>query len=274
VKKDFATANSLLEGMLDPKTGILHNAEIVADAQMCLGAVKLALHNGDEASGLFEKVIHAYPDYDPDPLTYPSDVLLSFANARIRVMKHDAEERATAEAQRRADLQRERAALQAHVHDLEAVATQETVVIEHSRLVALMPFGIGQFQNGRSALGWTFLLTEVGAIGATFAMFGVYRYNIDQYNAALANTVLSPHARNDLANEYSVRAQNVRTTELIFVAGIGALVIGGIVQAQLDFVPERRFTRSRTAAPQKKAAAWPLFAPLPSGGMAGVEGRF
>ena len=43
---------------------------------------------------------------------------------------------------------------------LEKLATTEVVVERHSRWLSLVPFGVGQFQNGQTAEGWLFLTAE------------------------------------------------------------------------------------------------------------------
>ena len=46
---------------------------------------------------------------------------------------------------------------------LEKMSSEETVTTVHSRWIALAPFGTGQFQNGKTTLGWVFF-----ALSATF----------------------------------------------------------------------------------------------------------
>jgi len=291
VKKDYVEANARFAAMLDPKTGTVRSPELLVEADMCWGAVKLAMSDKDAAAALFEKVLRADPQYQPDPLTYPNDVLYFFSDTKAKlraVLEQEAAARAAAEAKRRQEEAEEKARLRARVEELERLASQETVIFKNSRLTALLPFGIGQFANGNNGLGWTFLLSEGAATLATFVLFVPYRINVDRANAAMQQTQFSLKKRIDLANGYAAQAQDIRTADFILLAGLGALALGGILEAEIDFVPERTQTRPRKlpSEPTKPAPAktglrvWPSFAPLPGegggvGGAAiGLSGRF
>ena len=106
---------------------------------------------------------------------------------------------------------------------------------------------------------------------STFILFGPYRYNIDQYNAVLSNPQPIPlSVRISTANQYSVIAQDIRTADFILLGALSALAVTGIIEAQVNFVPERNFTRPR----KLPAMLVPTFSPLQNGGEIGVFGRF
>ncbi len=292
VKKDYVEANARFEAMLDPKTGSVRSPELVVEADMCWGAVKLAMSDKAAASALFEKVLRADPQYQPDPLTYPNDVLYFFSDTKARlraVLEQEAAARAAAEAKRRQEEAEEKARLRARVAQLEALASQETVTIKNSRLIAMLPFGIGQFANGKDTLGWAFLLSEGAATLTTFVLFFPYRFNVDHAAGALQQTQFPPQYRINLYDSYAARAEDIRTADFIILAGIGALALAGIIEAQVDFVGERTFVRTRSlpqvgpTAPKPAKTGlrvWPSLAPLPAenGGIAGaaavISGRF
>lgn len=274
VKKDYVEANARFEAMLDPKTGTLKTPELIRQAEFGWGAVKLALGDKTGAHTLWEKVIRdTQGNYQPDPLTYPTDVINDFIQEKSDLAETIRQqiERAAAEAaaQRKRDAE-ERARLQARVKELEKLTAEETVVVENSRLLALLPFGIGQFANHDKALGWFFLFTEGAAVLTTVVLFFPYRYNVDQANAVFSDGSLPPQYRIQLADQYAAVAQNVRTADFITLGALGALVVSGIVEAQIAYKPSFSYTRKR-----KAASLWPSLSPLPgAGAFVGVGGRF
>jgi len=277
VKKDYVEASARFEAMLDPKSGTLKTKELIHEATFCYGAVKFAEGKLDDAHALWKTVIlDTQGQYAPDPLQYPTTVLNDFINEKTtlnnEIRQQQARQLQEDEARRRREAEA-KAKLEQRVKDLERLASEETVVVRHSRITAALPFGIGQFQNGQTSLGWFFLLTESAAVLTTLVLFGPYRYNIDQYNAVLNDPQpLPPSERVNTANQYALVAQDIRTADFILLGGLGALAIAGVVQAELAFEPERSFTRPRKL-PQH-ASLLPSFTVLPSGAQIGVLGRF
>jgi len=273
VKKDYVEASARFEAMLDPASGTLKTKDLIIEAEFCFGAVKFAQNKPEDAHKLWEKVIRdTVGQYEPDPLTYPTNVLYDFINQRTQIREEIDRQQQSAqaiEAARRKKEAEEKAKLVARVHELETLASEETVIVQHSRQTALLPFGIGQFQNGQNTLGWLFLLTEGIAIAGTCALFFPYRYNIDQQTAALTGPG-TPEYRQNLANQYAAVAQDIRTADFIVLGALGAIAITGIIQAQLAFKPTVTYTRKRKLS----QSVWPSFAPLPSGASFGLHGSF
>jgi len=272
VKKDYVEADARFAAMLDPKTGTLTNPDLIQQAEFGWGAVKFALGDKVAAHGLWEKVIRqSTGQFQPDPLTYPTGVINDFiqekADLAATIAKQISEAAAEAAAQRKRDAE-ERARLQARVKELEKLASEETVVTRNSRLVALLPFGIGQLQNGEKGLGFLLLGTESVAVLATVVLFFPYRYYVDQANAA-SNMIGTARDRQTLHDEYAAIAQNIRTADLITLGALGAVAIAGIIEAEVAFKPA--FTSTRT----RKLAVWPSLSPLPgNGAFVGLGGRF
>ena len=275
IKKDYVEADARFRAMLDPKTGSVKTPALALEAEFGWGATKWAQDDKAAAHALWEKVIReSNGTYQADVLTYPADVINDFItektrlnNAIVEQLQADAE-RAAAQRKREAE---ERARLLARVKRLEALASEETVVTQNSRLIALLPFGVGQFQNRKTALGWFFLLTEEAALLTTVGLFVPYRYNVDQANAVWNDpTPLSLRYRTELYDQYAAVAQNLRTADLITLGALGVLAIVGIVQAEIDFKPS--FTSTR---PRQTATIWPNLSALPgSGAFVGLGGRF
>lgn len=247
--KDYLEADARFAAMLDPTNGSLHSKEAITQAQMYWGAVKLSLGKKGDASALFEKVILANPQYDPDPLSFPTAVLDAFTDTRAKLrdkLNQIAEEKARNDALERA---REAALAKrqgAYVVLLEQAASEEHIIIQNSRWVAMLPFGVGQFQNDKPVAGYVFLSVEAALVIGTGVTFGIYRYNIgNATDALLADASTTQADKIHLAKAYLDRASTVREVNLGLVAGLAVAAAIGIVEAQVNYVPTLVATRKR-----------------------------
>jgi len=253
----------------------LKTPDLVHDAQFYWGAVKLAQGDPAGAHALWERVIRdTNGQYSPDPLTFRTEVLNDYGKLKENLhdtIQHQLEVQAAEGAAQRERERKERERLQARVKELERLTAEETVETKNSRFVAMLPFGVGQFQNHSTGLGVFFLVTQSLAVALTVGFFIDYRYNVDQYNSILSDPApLTPHYRQLVANQYALIAQDLRTADLITIGVLGALVIGGIVEAQIDFKPSFETKRLR----KKSSFILPSFAPTAGGAQIGLQGRF
>jgi hypothetical protein len=224
----------------------------------------------------------------PDSLTFPPPVVSLFLEVRDemqQVIKREEDEQLAdlraeaAEARRRAEERKRR------LEELERLASQETVVVRNSRWIASVPFGVGQFQNDSPALGWTFLVSETLLAGAAI---GSQLVLLDQYNKAQSQSPERPLAAADLERNSSAAYTTLVVTSWSFVG----VALAGIIEANLNFVPELRETRPRplpsnlrSAIPEEPTRAGtprvaPVLSPVSSGGpgadglLVGVSGVF
>jgi hypothetical protein len=270
VAHKYDDAEARLHALLDPNTGTLKDADNIADARMYLGASLLAHGKKADAEGVFEQLLRDKPDYQPDSLR----VTLQAIDALIDVRSRMREELASIQAERvrqaqeqkaKADAERQKAALRLEM--LEKLASEETVVQTSSRWIALVPFGVGQFQNGQTALGWTFLASESLLLVGSAISEVVDIYNVNQMNQAIKSG--SP-----TADGYHTRAEEAFWATNLFTAGFALVAIAGIIHAQATFVPEHVQVRSRPLPPVSLA---PFLLPLfgrgaPEGAGSGVGG--
>ena len=157
----YEDAEKRLRALLDPQTGPLKDdPDDVADARMYLGAVLVAQGKKDPAAEIFEQLLLDRPDYQPDPLRVSLQAIDALIDARTRL--RDRLEAIQAEKVRKA--QEEKAKIEASRQQaaerlalLEKLAAEEIVVDRNSRWIALLPFGVGQFQDRQPALAWMFL---------------------------------------------------------------------------------------------------------------------
>jgi tetratricopeptide (TPR) repeat protein len=274
--RNYSEAEERLRTLVDPKTG-LKELSLLSQARMYLGAVLLAQGKRDAAVDVFEKMILEDPAFEPDPLSFPGEVINTFFDVRAQLqekIRQSAQNAARLEAERRALAEDERRKQEAWLARVKQMATEEKITVRNNRLVAFLPFGAGQFQNGDPVLGWTFLVSEaalVVAMGITIPMYA--------YNRGRAEEIAS---QNDFrtAQLYQDRANNIRTVNLSLAGALAAIGITGIVQANLAYVRETVETKKRPLPPVSRLS--PFVAPVarsesalaPQGALIGVTGTF
>ncbi len=257
VAHKYDDAAARLRALLDPRAGTLKDADNIADARMYLGASLLAQGKKPDAEAVFEQLLRDKPDYQPDSLR----VTLQATDALIDVRSRLREELAAIIAERVRQAQEQKAKADAekmkaaqHLAMLETLASEETVIQVHSRWLALVPFGVGQFQNGQTALGWTFLATESLLVAGSVISQLVTIYNVNQMNDAI-------HSGSGTALGYHARAEDAYLATDFFTAGFALVALAGIIHAEATFVPQRVEIRARPLPPVSLSLA-PLLLPL------------
>jgi hypothetical protein len=203
----------------------------------------------------------------PDPVLFPAQVRDLFFQVKSDFLEEvrRAQDEQLKQAQRLEAEKAERARRERlRVQRLERLAAQEVVVHQNQRWVAALPFGIGQFQNGDRVLGALFLTTEAALLAATIAavsrQLGIHSTADGGQNVRVA----------DLFNEPLQVAHRV---ELLAGAGFIVLAGLGVLEAQLNFVPEVYVgTRPRRTHPEPLSAA--STAPEGRAATFGFSGRF
>ena len=263
----YVDAEDRLRMLLDPKAGALTNPYDLADARMYLGAVLVAQGKKGAADIVFETLLLAKPDYQPDPLRVALEAIDVFIDTRSRLrdrlgtlqaemVKQENDQRSKSEALHQQLLARQSV--------LEKLASEDLVIVQqNSRWVAMLPFGAGQFQNGQEGLGWVFLggeaLLTVGS-----GVSGV----LSLYATAQTNDAIQ---RNDgTATAYNRRAQAESLAGDLFAGAFFATAVIGILHAQATFVPQSQHFQHRELPPAPKISLRPVLGP---GGM-GVAGTF
>jgi hypothetical protein len=263
VAHQYDEAESRLRALLDPKTGSLKDPDSVADARMYLGATLVAEKKPDDAALVFATLLSDKPDYQPDALRVSLDAIDAFTDARARNREKLAaiqaervrkaqEEKARAEAERQRQI--------ARLAMLEKLAGTEVVTEHNSRLIALIPFGAGQFQNGQTALAWTLLVGE-GLLGIGSGVgAAVSYYNIGQRDGTYASEP-------SVAKQYNDRAQGWAVAGDVFAGAFFAVALAGVIHAEATFVPEVTTERRRELPSMS-------LAPIVGPGGVGVSGTF
>jgi hypothetical protein len=263
VARQYDEAEMRLRALLDAKTGTLVDPDKVADARMYLAATLIAEKKSDEANALLEQLLTDRPDYQPDPLRVSLEAIDAMTDARTRIRDKLAAlqaEKVRKTQEEKAKIEAERVKQQVRLAQLEQLASTEIIEHTNSRLLAMVPFGAGQFQNRQTALGWTFLLSEGAlAIGSGISA-GFWYYYVQQEQAGVNAKDGTAKGYRDLAAGWSVAGDAM-------FGGLALVALIGVVHAQLTFVPETVETRKRPLPPVTLA---PTIGP---GGL-GLVGRF
>lgn len=250
--RNWADAEERLRVLLDPKTG-LKERPLILQARMYLGASLVAQGRKEDAKAAFEKLVLDDPTYEPDPLGFPSDAINTFIDVRsslLEQIKTATQNAARLAAERRAREDAEREAQRVWLDKVKAQASEEKITVRHSRLVASLPFGVGQFQNGEPLLGWIFLGTQVAALAGTGVTFGMYRYARDREAESLR--AVTPYWR-ELASQWQQRGSDIQLVNLGFAGAFLAIAAAGIVQANVAFVSESAEKKKRDLPPLSPA---------------------
>jgi hypothetical protein len=158
---------------------------------------------------------------------------------------------------------------------LERLARQQVEIVKNRRLFAFVPFGIGQLQNRQEALGYTLMVSEL--------LLGSLSITAIAAQSRLAKTADELRQQGKAVDEegHQQKQATWSTVKTASAWAFVALAVGGVVHAQIEFVPEFKETRSRPLPP----ALTPSAAPKPvevsavpyadaTGGGLNLVGRF
>jgi hypothetical protein len=245
----------------------LTDADLIERARTYYAVALVAVQRPADAEVQIAQILRKNPAFSPDPALFPAEVIDRFTQVRGRLREElEAVARKKAEEERRARLaveyvrEQERRELEA----LRRLAGQETVVEVHSRWIAALPFGVGQFQNGQKGLGWFFLASQAVmggvSIGTSASLIHYNNLNEDQIDKEAVNATIA----------------DIQIINGVAFGAWASLVVAGVVQAQIAFVPERVSVRPRRppANPRPVLKAMPVVSIQPGGLYLGVAGQF
>jgi hypothetical protein len=238
--------------------------DLIERARVLDAASLIALRRPAEAEAQIEKILRQNPTYAPNPTLFPQEVVDRFTEVRGRLrdeLEKEIQRRAVEALKKRIAEQRLREAQEKWIADLQKLASTKVEV--HSRWIAALPLGVGQYQNGDVRLGAFFTATELllGATTVTSALFVSY-YGELGYSRKCAGAC-------------GALQQNIIVATLVnriaFSTLIGVTAFG-IVQAELAFAPEKVIDRARPTPPRPRLAPTVSFAPGELG--VGLVGQF
>lgn len=237
----YELSASLFDSLVGGDVPRLQNRSLVLESLKYLGASLLFIGQPDGAEEAFERLLRMEIDYVLDPLAFPQEVQTVFDRVKQRLMaqleeSREAEQAVAAARAREAEVRR--LAEQARLERLVALASMETVEEKRSRLVAMVPFGVGQFQNDHDGLGLVLAVSETALLGVS---------------------VVSYFLHDDLATQQPSKAQlddarfaerAFRYTNQISLGLFAVVAITGIIDAQMRFAGSQTFERPRNIDPE------------------------
>jgi hypothetical protein len=255
------------------------DADLIERARALAAASLIALGRGGEAEPHIERLLLSNPAYTPNPALFQPEVIDRFTAVRARIREQieaTAKRKADQERAKRLAAQRAREAERRWIAGLQRLAAEERVVEKRSRWIAALPFGIGQFQNGDTGLGWAFLVSQALA-GATTIVSAIVVGGYEGVDVTPEPTPTAPgEERQDVdIDALNSQIQTATTINRVAFGAWAALTAVGIVHAQVTFVPDRVTVRTRPVPPPPPSfSAGPTVSVMPGGVGLGVTGRF
>tara|TARA_R110002096_G_scaffold77896_1_gene183121 strand:+ start:16254 stop:17117 length:864 start_codon:yes stop_codon:yes gene_type:complete len=161
---NFEAAVGGFSALLYP-TSRLANATTIAEAHLLLGVCYFETKQRDSAEREFEEALLLNSKLRLDANLFSPEAIAFFEAKRIKL------EEAAKAAAKSAQLTRKQQALN--------LAIQNSVVLEKRRYyVNLLPFGLGQFQNGQTNKGIAFFAAQTVTGGASV---GLWSYQVIKY---------------------------------------------------------------------------------------------
>ncbi len=245
----------------------LADPDLIERTRVLDAASLIALTRPALADAQIEAVLRQNPSYAPSPALFPQEVVDRFTEVRGR-LREELDKLAAQQAhealKRRLAEQQTREAQEKWITELQRLAGQERRIELNSRWVAMIPLGVGQYQNGDTRLGALFTTGQV-LLGATLVTSGVVAQRYADYDRMLCT---SNGCLADVKSKFNAAAL---VNHIAFGSLIG-VAIGGIVQAQIAFVPEKTTSTPRPLPPRPKIA--PTISMDPGNLGVGIVGQF
>jgi tetratricopeptide (TPR) repeat protein len=206
------------------------NPALVLEAYKLLGVSYLFVGNKERAEETFIKLLTRSPEYTLDPLVFPIDVVDFFTVVKDKNDEQIAALAAARAAEEEARREAEEAARQAALEKLKRNVYIERSRRENSLLVAMLPLGAGQFQNGDNLKGALFLGGEV-LLGATALTTYILHEGLRPRSE---RPFSSPSDR----KAYEQLEKGYRITNQASLVALGVLTTIGIIDALYGFERE------------------------------------
>jgi hypothetical protein len=249
------------------------SAELIERGRVYLAACLVGTGQPAQADEVLRAAVRANPQMSPpDSLVFPQAVVDRFLRVRQELMdeiRHAEQQKIRRVREQAQEQARRQQAEQWRTKELEYLASQEVVVRKNRRWIAMLPYGVGQFQNRENGLGWLFLGTEVALTAGVVGSLAVHKYMVDRSDDP---TLLQQDVEAGKRRAYQVLVGT--SWGLIGMAAVG------IMEAQISFVPEFREVNKRPLPERLRRSAqatpWrlvPTVAPAAGGVVLGFRGQ-
>jgi len=236
---DFARARNAYEAgeyavaverFLTLLSGEPRNPAIVLESQKLLGVSYLFVGDHEAAEAALLKLLTLSPDFELDPMVFPIEVIDFFTEVKAR---NDERLAALARARAAEDKARRLAEEERRLAEIERLKRNvylERSVERRSLLVALMPLGIGQFQNGEPLKGALFLGGEL-LLGATaLTTFALHE--------SLRSRAAKPFESAEDREAHESLEAGLRIANQVSLGVLAAVVTAGVIDSLVNFERE------------------------------------
>ncbi len=253
---DYTAAVATIHPLLYPRIA-LPSEESVIEAHRLLALSYFFLKKEDAAEEEVTAVLEMRPRFQLDPVVEPPKAVAFFNSVR------DKQENKLREIRERQRLEEERLRKEADARRLaERMFVSERKVIVNSRVVAALPFGIGQWQNRERKKAIFFGVSEAALGALSLATWIAINQKFPSAHFAPADESL---------------ATALTATQVASGAAFWAVLAWGIIDAEVRFKPEIVVeTRQMPLTPRAAAKPKTTWAPILSPGFfgLGLQGAF
>ncbi len=230
----YRRAASMFEALVGGEVPRIRNPALILESRKYLGASYLLLRRTEDAERQFGLLLQEDSSYRLDPVRFPKAVQETFDRVRARVEREqkraEAEAARREEAQRRAELRR----LAQQNEQLRQEAQGQTTEHQNSRLVATIPFGVGQLQNQHRNLGLTLAIVQgilaAGSLATFWSHWIVRRRDVPEVDQ----------------DRFRRLARSLRISNQTITGTLAAIMLAGIIDAHVRFRP--RVSKQRDSA--------------------------
>lgn len=223
---DYPAAVKAFSDLVGGDPPRLSDVLLVLESRKYLAASLVFVKRPDAAREQFKKLLRQEEDYALDPLAFPRAVVALFQSVRAQIQA-EVEARKAAQAESKARRRREAREAQQRrrqsVRTLREMARQRRTETLRLRWIAMLPFGVGQFQNDHKELGYAFATVE--------ALFGIA--SIGTFFAHQSLTSDTP--RPDQVADGNRFERTFRLSNWVSFGAFVAVALAGIIDAQVRF---------------------------------------
>ena len=272
---NYNSAAAMTDQLLASKQ--LDRAADQQEAYRILGLSRFFLKQTAPAQNAFLNLLALDPDYQLDPFYVPPQAIAFFESVRTdnQALLQPIRERrrATREAQRQEEAARQKLLSQTKPGEAEAKVTVVNVwrQSQHSPLLALLPFGAGQFQNDSPRLGWALLATEGALAGTSIFSYAWY----ETHKLPDGNFTSS-----DYSSAFVVRGVQIGTGAAFFAFwafGVGEAFFhykSTVTVKEENTTPTTAPAANPAPSPPPASAPQAAIVPIPGGAAGSVMFRF
>ena len=208
----------------------LQNPTLVVEALKLSGISYLFIGNEAAAEVQFTELLTKVPEYSLDPLVYPIEVVDFFTQIKQKNQKRFAELAKAKALEEAARKKKEEDLRKAEFEKMKRNVYIERNVRTGSLLVAVMPFGAGQFQNNQKLKGWAFFSSEL-LLGASATVFFFL-------HTSLRTAAEQPFDNPSEKDRYVRLERGYRLANQISLITLGVVLTAGIVDSLLNYRQE------------------------------------